>query len=425
MPAQGERDEALGQLDLVLNQLRPLGHIPLYKELYEAELARKQVLEKVRAKAAGQGESQKELVVEEKETPVEEDKSEPMPEPELEPEPEPLKAVTSETIEAILSQPADKFKADFRMSRGDMQREVFGKFALHTVFESDDVKEQGKAEYQLAVCIYRLAQPPSVTLKSIADKFEISPEYVQEWINRSLTVLLSFQTSYISWPLPPERILISQAISSKHTLPDCVGFLDGFHIRLQRGAQPNIPLPEWHPDNRIGLNVLGVADNEGRIRWVDLGYSSDPKADVSQLDRMPWNVKDNERRWFDSKQVVIADKGFRRRERVLSLYDIGAASFIEKTDGEAILADQRSFNSRASLPLHETVQLAWGRLKGRFQYFSEAVIPDGEQERPRDMVAAAIMLHNMLLKNVGEFVSTQEAEKLVQNERYAEKWVRD
>ncbi|WVQ74607.1 hypothetical protein IAR50_004208 [Cryptococcus sp. DSM 104548] len=412
MPRKSQNEEDLAQIDLVLNQLRPLLHIPQFKTLYEAELAKKEEMEKRGGTRTG---SEPGETSAKEGSGSESDSGSDWSIPGF-----------NDTIEDILAQPPAKFKADFRMSVEEMKENVFHPLAMNPVFNPDRAVDEGLAEYQIAVCVYRLVQPHSVTMEDSETNLVFAAvDRILEWIDRSLDVILSLRATSISWPLPPERILISQEIVSKRKVPECVGFLDGLHIRFQDGAKPTVPLPDWHPDNRLGLNVLGVADNEGQFRWVGIGDSSDPKAgDVSQQDKLPWNVEENERRWFDSRQMVVADKGFKCSERVVALYDIARGTFMERTDGEMMLARQRYWNSRASLLLKKTIQLAWGRLKGRFQYFREGTIPVGEREQSENMVVAAIILHNLLLKSVGEHVSMEEAEKLVET-GYAERWARD
>lgn len=63
-------------------------------------------------------------------------------------------------------------------------------------------------------------------------------------------------------------------------------------------------------------------------------------------------------------------------------------------------------------------------IKSRWQYLNGAhiLIYADEAEKARDMVLAAVVLHNLLIDSVEEYVSREEALKLQVNEKFTERW---
>lgn len=65
------------------------------------------------------------------------------------------------------------------MSKQEMEKEIWVRFAGASVFQSTGSRKQAKAEYQLALLVYRLAQPGCMTTKDIQQKFGISGKHYQ------------------------------------------------------------------------------------------------------------------------------------------------------------------------------------------------------------------------------------------------------
>lgn len=82
------------------------------------------------------------------------------------------------------------------------------------------------------------------------------------------------------------------------------------------------------------------------------------------------------------------------------------------------------FNHQAQPLIRNMIQTAWGMIKSRWQYLNAAhiLIYADEAEKARDMVLAAVVLHNLLIDSVEEYVSREEALRLQMNEKFTERW---
>ncbi|OWT36252.1 hypothetical protein C362_05947 [Cryptococcus neoformans Bt1] len=392
MPKVSKKARALRELDSSLQQLKPLLHIPKYRAQYDAELARRTEIESKRYY----------------DRPATYKKSH-------------LSSSISGNIDAILHSPEEEFRKSFRMSKQEMEKEIWARFAGASVFQSRGSRKQAKAEYQLALLVYRLAQPGFMTTKDIQQKFGISAGTTNEWTKRALTAVLEQFRSIVSWPSPQERSFICSHSLSSSRIPDCVGYLGGIHMHFHRGGlKPGGPMEYWQESCREGYNFLGVCDDHLRMRMVVSGSTEGRGQDKTMQDGLPWLGGSTEE-YFDGKQFVMADKGFKCDNTVLPLYDLDPK---QQEIDDPIIQRQRFFNHQAQPLILNTIQTAWGMIKSRWQYLNGAhiLIYADEAEKARDMVLAAVVLHNLLIDSVEEYVSREEALKLQVNEKFTERW---
>ncbi|KAE8539676.1 hypothetical protein D1P53_003610 [Cryptococcus gattii VGV] len=368
MPKVSKKARALRELDSSLQQLQPLLHIPKYRAQYDAELARRTEIQSKRYY----------------DRPATYKKSH-------------ISSSICDGIDAILDAPEEEFRRSFRMSRREMEQEIWVRFAG------------------------ALAQPGSMTTKGIQQKFGVSAGTTNEWTKRALTAVLEQFPSIVSWPSSQERSFISSHSPSSSHIPECIGYLDGIHIHFHRGGlKPGAPMEYWRESCREGYNFLGICGDQLSMRMVIARSTEGKGQDKTLQDGLPWR-RGSAGEYFDGKQCIVADKGFKCDNVVLPLYDLGSKR--QEID-DSMVQLQKSFNHQAQPLIRNTIQTAWGMIKSRWQYLNAAhiLIYADEAEKARDMVLAAVVLHNLLIASVEEYVSREEALKLQENEKFTERW---
>ncbi|KGB78319.2 hypothetical protein CNBG_3881 [Cryptococcus deuterogattii R265] len=260
-----------------------------------------------------------------------------------------------------------------------------------------------------------------MTTKGIQQKFGISAGTTNEWTKRALIAVLEQFSSIVSWPSSQERSFICSHSPSSSHIPECIGYLDGIHIHFHRGGlKPGGPMEYWRESCREGYNFLGICGDQLSMQMVIAGSTEGKGQDKTLQDGLPWR-RGNAGEYFDGKQCIVADKGFKCDNMVLPLYDLGSKR--QEID-DSMVQLQRSFNHQAQPLIRNTIQTAWGMIKSRWQYLNAAhiLIYADEAEKARDMVLAAVVLHNLLIGSVEEYVSREEALKLQENEKFTERW---
>lgn len=87
------------------------------------------------------------------------------------------------------------------------------------------------------------------------------------------------------------------------------------------GLKPGGPMEYWQESCREGYNFLGVCDDHLRMRMVVAGSTEGRGQDKTMQDGLPW-LGGSTGEYFDGKQFVMADKGFKCDNTVLPLYDL-------------------------------------------------------------------------------------------------------
>jgi hypothetical protein len=77
--------------------------------------------------------------------------------------------------------------------------------------------------------------------------------------------MLQKMQAVLVWSSPAREDLIRRQIETHHYIPNCLGFVDGTHINLERAPGRGDAAGELHSrKKRCGFNVVAVVDHTKR-----------------------------------------------------------------------------------------------------------------------------------------------------------------
>ena len=204
------------------------------------------------------------------------------------------------------------------------------RFGGDPVFKSAGRRPQAPPKYQLALFIHRLAHGYEV--KAEARLFGVSGELcqtsavlthaagtVQTWTDRSIQAIARQLQTYIHWPDLDERYDLKARIKSIHGIPQCLGFVDGCHINLERApTRPGKTAAAFHSrKERYGFNVVAVVDDKKRFTYLHWGFSA---ASSDQRVQRSMRPHTHPERFFDNGEWILGDAGFTCSPNIIPMY---------------------------------------------------------------------------------------------------------
>ncbi|KAK3107567.1 hypothetical protein FSP39_017459 [Pinctada imbricata] len=256
----------------------------------------------------------------------------------------------------FMYQNIDDFKLHYRLHRDTFDivlNEVF--IWLHIAYRGGSLPIE--PDKQFLVFLNYLGNQQS--MRECAHLFGLSKSTVHRVIHSVTSALLQIKDKVIRWPNGEEQKEIARKVQNCG-IPGVVGFIDGTHIRLA-----SAPGGDRKFLQQKGLSVNATAES-GRS--------------------------------FIQDHQLLADNAYPLRNWLISPY---------KKYGNLTLQQHR-FNKKLS-SARQTIERAFGHLKGRFRRLKEATLHD-----PKDvtqLIMAACILHNFCVINteeLDEFMDSSE-----------------
>ena len=237
-------------------------------------------------------------------------------------------------IDLLLTATPHEFRFLFRMTSMEFARLV-ERFGGDEVFISTGRRPQAAPKYQIALFVHRLAHGHEV--KTEARLFGISSEIsflrpisnliaaagsVQTWTDRCIQAIGRHVETYIHWPSVDERYDLKSRIKSIHGIPQCIGFVDGCHVNLERApTRPGKSAGAYHSrKERYGFNVVAAVDDKKRFIYLHWGYSA---ASSDQRVQRSMKPNTNPERFFEDGEWLLADAGFTCSPNIIPMYKRG------------------------------------------------------------------------------------------------------
>ena len=180
---------------------------------------------------------------------------------------------------------------------------------------------------------------------------------VLNYVNRTVTALLSLEADCLFWPSIEERTEIAGRIRAKHHFPYCVGIIDGTHLGL--AVKPEEYGEEyWTRKQQYALAVLVFVDDQKRIRHLHIGW--------------PGYVQGNF--WRNSKVCLCREDCFSENE-----YLLGDSAF---TSGRSMVPSYKRVPGQPTLPpgqvwFNELLSKPRTGVKIRLAYGKDAIHTSG------------------------------------------------
>ncbi|KAK3107692.1 hypothetical protein FSP39_020061 [Pinctada imbricata] len=246
---------------------------------------------------------------------------------------------------------------------------------------------------QLLVFLNYLGNQQS--MRECAHLFGLSKSTVHRVIHSVTSALLQIKDKVIRWPNGEEQKEIAREVQRNCGIPGVVGFIDGTHIRLASapGGDRNFYNRKGYPS----MQLQAVVDNKLLIISAYTGWPGcTHDARVLRNSHLYHNAESG--RSFIQDHQLLADNAYPLRNWLISPY---------KNYGNLTLQQHR-FNKKLS-SAKQTIERAFGHLKGRFRRLKEVTLHDPKDVAQRIM--AACILHNFCVINneeLEEFMDSSE-----------------
>ncbi|XP_066596865.1 uncharacterized protein [Prorops nasuta] len=249
------------------------------------------------------------------------------------------------------------------------------------------------AELKLLIAIRYLATGDLPN--SIALAFRIGESTVRKIIKEVCAAIISaLQNKYLPEPNKEHWKSCGIGFWNKWNLPNCVGAIDGKHIRLR--APPNSGSLYYNYKKYFSIVLMAIADHLYRFSLVDIGaFGGMNDAGIFHDSNIGINLN-NEDLHLPKGQVhlpnsnlktshyFVADDAFKLSQRIVKPYSKRNLSY-----------DEKIFNYRISRA-RRTVESAFGIFSNKWRIFHTAItiLPDTADL----IVSASVCLHNYILK---------------------------
>ncbi|VDI18195.1 Hypothetical predicted protein [Mytilus galloprovincialis] len=274
----------------------------------------------------------------------------------------------------------DDFKMHYRISR-----DVF-----HIILESvQDLLIRGgrgphdtvTPEKQLLVCFSYLATNQS--MRETAHFFNLSKSTVHQIIKEVCNILVNLRDRIIRWPSPRQQTEIATEVEAVCSLPGVTGFIDGTHIRLSAaiGGERDYYNRKGYPS----IQLQAVVDNNMKIINAYTGWPGCVH-DARVLRNSSVYIKAEAGELFSQNYHIFGDNAYPLRNWLVTPF---------KNFGN-LTRQQIKFNKRLS-GVRQTVERAFGHLKGRFRRLRD--VPLHDHKEVCNLIIACCVLHNLCIIN--------------------------
>ncbi|XP_066583778.1 uncharacterized protein [Prorops nasuta] len=230
---------------------------------------------------------------------------------------------------------------------------------------------------------------------TIALAFRVGESTVRNIVKEvCMAIIKSLKTKYLAEPTEEDWKKCATGYWEKWNLPNCVGSIDGKHIRLR--APPNSGSLYYNYKKYYSIVLMAIADHLYRFTLVDIGaFGGMNDAGIFNGSNIGINLT-NETLNLPKEQMplpnsenktsayFVADDAFKLSHRIMKPYSKHNLTY-----------DEKIFNYRISRA-RRTVESAFGILSNKWRIFHTAItiLP----ETADLIVSASVCLHNYILK---------------------------
>lgn len=213
----------------------------------------------------------------------------------------------------------------FRLSPAEFWRlvELVGRYP---VFHHGALtpKPQVHPYIQLAVFLYRLSHGTSYT--GLEHVFKLSHGSAVHYCRRAATALAGLLPQVVVWPSPEERSKHARIVRELWGLPDCVGFIDGVHVILDKAPAMGKDRSSRYFTRKghYGLFMLAVCDVNKRFTYVHFGLNGGASDATAQNE---CSLHTQPEQFFSRNEWVLGDAGITCTQNIVSMYRRGSKGF--------------------------------------------------------------------------------------------------
>jgi len=250
-------------------------------------------------------------------------------------------------------------------------------------------------EIKLALIFRYIATGMSMT--SLQYDFRVGLSTVSGIIKDALNAIYeALKDEYLQLPDTCDLEEISQTFKAKSSLPNCVGAMDGKHIRIQ--CPYNSGSQFYNYKNYHSIVLLATCNANCQFKFVDVGaYGSESDGGVFSRSEFGQKIESGAIKFPDPSPLpgthdkfpffFVADEAFPLKDYIMRPYP-----------GNRLSEEQKIYNYRIS-SARRSIENAFGIFAQRFRIFRSEIIL--QPENAKLLVLACLCLHNFLIQTRG------------------------
>jgi hypothetical protein len=258
---------------------------------------------------------------------------------------------------------------------------------------SSDVKQWKHLSHKLHLLVtlkYFGSEGNASSISHVKDGLGIGKGSVLNYVERTVTALLTFQKRSIFWPSAAERQVISERFKQEFFSPKVVGTVDGTHLGL--ATKPSLYGEDYFTQkSKYAVVAMVVNDDKKRICYLNIGWPA------SVHDERVWSNTTIARKpdnYFSPGEYLLADSAFSNRHYLVPAY--------KKLGNQCeLLKDQMVF-SKALAAACVRSEHTIGIWKGRFPWLRSIPMRISNKQSMRRLiryVRATAILHNFFVEH--------------------------
>lgn len=294
----------------------------------------------------------------------------------------------------ILCDDEEKFFNFTRFSRSEYL-DIFEQVKDKIRKQDTNFRRAISPEVKLALTLRYLATGASMT--SLHYDFRLGISTVSGILSETLKAVFdSLSPTYLQPPSKSQMEKIADDFLKKYKMPNCVGAIDGKHIRMQcpnKGGSLDFNYKGFH-----SLVLLAVCDASYKFSFTDVGaYGSESDGGIFARSDLGKAIENGSIQFPANKLLpgsdiafphfLIGDEAFSLKPYIMRAYP-----------GKKLNDQQRIFNYRLN-SVRRIIENSFGLLSQRFRIFRTEII--AQREKVCQIVQTAICLHNFLIVNRG------------------------
>ena len=161
-----------------------------------------------------------------------------------------------------------EFIANFRLSRPSFEK-LCNQLRPLTVKEETFAKNTVSVERRVAMTLYFLGQ--GINYRTVANQFGVAVSTACHIIHQTTKAIVDILTpEYIKFPENDAEYLAAMATFQCRQIPNCVGAIDGSHIRILRPTECSTDF--YNRKGYYSILLQGICDGDGKFLSVSCGY---------------------------------------------------------------------------------------------------------------------------------------------------------
>ncbi|XP_010418595.1 PREDICTED: uncharacterized protein LOC104704161 [Camelina sativa] len=269
-----------------------------------------------------------------------------------------------------------------------MRQRVF--FKLLDTLKKYGLKDSHRVRSEVALGMSLKILGHNSSQRSIAADFQVAQWTVTTKFDDVVNALCCLHSDIVSWKREELVDIPPRIMHDRRYFPyfqDCIGAIDGTHVRVRVGGDKKITY--WNHHNYTSMNILAVCDFNMRFIYTRIGVPG--RAHDSKI--LTYCARhDNFFPFPSSEKYFLVDSGYPNRRGFLAPYR-GEAYHPNHFAGRRPGTVRETFNKRHS-SLRSVIERTFGVWKGKWSILEGRVRYDVQMQEK--IVAATMALHNFI-----------------------------